>query len=339
MSASAIDRAAALSRRRFLRAGMRTLSGAAALLVLGAAGARTSSLRAAPRSRTSVQSGGAVLDLVAGWNTAVWWGPTTDAAPALAALPSASVFGWDLASQTWRPFRPGTPAHQLLRLDHAAPLWIAMNDAFTWEQPPPAAVIPPDGTLPGGWSLVSWLGEDAPVWDVFGVDPAGEIRRALRWHPGSQQLVSYQPGRSAQELFAILHPGAVVWLETIVPGLVWNPVFGPLDGPLRSRRIVAGQATFFHPSLHGNPMFCGGVYDRLDPTIAAATTWPCGTRLRIWRGARFVDVVVRDTGLLPSNHVDVSEGAFLQLGVLAEGRLDVFIEAIPAPPIATTEFV
>ena len=89
------------------------------------------------------------------------------------------------------------------------------------------------------------------------------------------------------------------------------------------------EATYYHSSLEGQRMYCGGVYSASDPTIAASTAWPCGTRLRLWRGDRFVDVTVQDTGYLTVSHVDLSQAAFLQLGVLAEGRLLVRVEVLP----------
>ena len=47
-----------------------------------------------------------------------------------------------------------------------------------------------------------------------------------------------------------------------------------------------------------------------------------------FRGESFVDVTVQDTGLLPANHVDLSEAAFSQLGLLPEGRISVLIEVL-----------
>ena len=76
-------------------------------------------------------------------------------------------------------------------------------------------------------------------------------------------------------------------------------------------------------------MFCGGVYDPRDPTIAASTTYDCGARLRVWRGARFVDVVVQDTGAFPVHDIDLSPAAFEKLGSLAEGRIPVRVEVLP----------
>ena len=79
-------------------------------------------------------------------------------------------------------------------------------------------------------------------------------------------------------------------------------------------------------------MYCTGkAYDPNDPAIAAAVTWPCGTRLRIWRDERSVDVIVQDTGLLGPNHVDLSEAAFRQLALLPEGRVEVLIEVLAGP--------
>jgi rare lipoprotein A (peptidoglycan hydrolase) len=43
---------------------------------------------------------------------------------------------------------------------------------------------------------------------------------------------------------------------------------------------------------------------------------------------------VQDTGLLPTNHVDLSEAAYDQLGLQAEGRIPVLIEVLSTPPPA-----
>jgi rare lipoprotein A (peptidoglycan hydrolase) len=88
-------------------------------------------------------------------------------------------------------------------------------------------------------------------------------------------------------------------------------------------------ATWYHPSLHGNVMRYGGVYDRHDPTIAASNAYPAGTPLRVTRVGtdRSISVTVRDTGA-PSLTLDLSEAGFMQLGTLAEGRIPVTVEVL-----------
>lgn len=307
-----------LSRRRFLRHAATGLAAAAAL----ALGLPPSPARAA---------GGPTVDLLTGWNAKVWWGRRAEAAPALADLPISAAFAWDVGERRWLAHLPDSPVHDFDTLEHAMPLWLRARRPASWQQAPFPAGLPDDVALPVGWSLVSWIGERAPVWDVLGDDFRSPIRQATRWNPSEQQFFTYRPGFAAEELFAILHPGNVFWLQTIVSDVVWNPAFGLASDPYAGSRIVDGEATFYHPSLHGNAMFCGGLYDRTDPTIAAATGWPCGTRLRVWRDDRSIDVVVQDTGLLASNQIDLSEAAFQQLGDFAEGRIPVRIEALPSP--------
>ncbi len=314
---------AAISRRRFLQRGSAMALGAAAVMAGGVAAA-------APLRRIAAQTGPTV-ELRQGWNSVVWWGASTDVDLALGSLPIRSAYGWDVPNGKWLAYAPNSPFRDIDTLEYPTPLWLYALESTQWQQPPLPSGLPDDQILPFGWSLVSWVGEQAAVWDVLGQDAQTPIREALRWNPIEQRFISYRPGFTAGELFAILHPGDVFWLQTIVSGVVWNPALGLESNPFSGVRLVNGQATFFYQGLHGNAMYCGGVYDRFDPTIAAATSWGCGTRLRVWRGQRFVDVVVQDTGLLPAYHVDLSEAGFQQLGDLAEGRIDVVIQVLPGP--------
>ncbi|KKM59988.1 hypothetical protein LCGC14_1546470 [marine sediment metagenome] len=69
-----------------------------------------------------------------------------------------------------------------------------------------------------------------------------------------------------------------------------------------------------------------------DPSIAAVgitahgdPVVSLGSKLivcRIWLGP-CIRVVVQDTGLFPSNDLDLSEAAFQKLGLLAEGRIEI----------------
>lgn len=76
--------------------------------------------------------------------------------------------------------------------------------------------------------------------------------------------------------------------------------------------VIAGTATYYHPSLAGGIMRDGAT--RYDPTasgIVAATSWPLGTVLEV-RGPsrRSLTVVVSDTGMLGANRLDLSESDF-----------------------------
>lgn len=92
---------------------------------------------------------------------------------------------------------------------------------------------------------------------------------------------------------------------------------------------VRSTITYYHPSLEGGSMACGGRYRMDDPTIAAATSWPCGTRLRVCYNANCIVVTVQDTGHLGPNWVDLSTAAFRQLAPLAETLITGTTEVLP----------
>ncbi len=308
------------ARRITRRALLRALGGGAALLALGAP--------AAPGAARETST----IDLTAGWNAAAWCGPAASIADALADLPVRAAWGWQVAEQRWLGWAPRAPQPSLTALEHGQPLWLQLSSPAAWPQPPAAAPFPEPIELPVGWSFLGWSGLHEPVWTVFGEDRWGPVAEARRWWPSSQTWYSYRPGESAQQLFAVLHPGNAVWVRTRTAGVFWNPAAGiRSDGA--APQLTPGEATYYHPSLAGDPMHCPprAPYNPRDPQIAAAAGWPCGTRLRLWRGERFVDVVVQDTGLLGANRVDLSEAAFGQLGALPEGRISVLIEVLAGP--------
>ena len=313
-----------LNRRLGRRALLRALGGGAALLALGAGGAGD----VAPVGARETQA----IELLEGWNAATWCGPDSPIADALAALPLQVAWGWEVAEQRWLHWAPNAAGATLLRLWHGQPLWFELSAAASWRQPPAPNAFPPPLELPVGWSFLGWSGLHEPVWTAFGEDPYGPVAEAWRWNAAEQRWYDYRPGQSAQQLFAVLHPGDAVWVRTRVSGASWNPASGVQPGDLASR-VVPGEATYYHPSLAGGPMYCRpwNPYNPQDPQIAAAVTWPCGTRLRLWRGERSVDVIVQDTGLLGVNHVDLSEAAFQRLGTLPEGRIQILIEVLAGP--------
>lgn len=100
---------------------------------------------------------------------------------------------------------------------------------------------------------------------------------------------------------------------------------GPSAGGVRA------TITYYHPSLEGGRMACGGTYRSEDTSIAAATSWPCGTRLRVCRNGPCVVVTVQDTGLMGPNWVDLSASAFRQLGSLPEGMVYGTVEVLSVP--------
>ena len=314
----------AIPRRALLRRGMMAAVGATALGVVGAGGA---GLRPALEPASRVEAGGQVLNLVQGWNSVPWSGGPTPPVEAFAGLPLESAWLRENASKSWRVYRPGQPGNDLEQLTQGSALWVLLTSDAIWQQPPVPVAVPADVPLEVGWSFVSWLGAEATVWEVLGETTESPVANALRWNAPGQQFYSFRPGNSAEELFAILHPGDALWLQMEVGGVFWNPIRGLSSTPV-APELVAGTATWLSPSLQGNVMFCGGFYDRLNPTIVGATGWACGTRLRVWHQERTVVVTVQDTGLIPPTDVDLSEAAFAQLAPLGAGRIDVLIEQL-----------
>lgn len=309
--------------RRFSR---RTLLRAGAVGAVGAFGAAVGApLPAAARETSSIE-------LVAGWNSATWCGPDTLIAEAVRSLPVRTALSWHVADQRWLGYAPNTPINTIGTLRHGQPLWMRLDADAVWAQPSYRGALPEAIELPAGWSYIGWSGLQEPVWTTFGVDPFGPVAEVWRWNTEYQQWYSYVPGESAQQLFAILHPGNAVWVRMRVGSARWNPASGIVPADLAAR-VVPGEITYYHPSLAGGVMYCPphNRYDPQDVTIGAAVTWPCGTRLRIWRDERFVDVIVQDTGLLGHNHVDLSEAAFQRLAILPEGRVSVLIEVLAGP--------
>ncbi len=307
-------------RRRFSR---RTILRASAALALSAA--LGSELPASARETNTIP-------LTAGWNTHTWCGPDTPVAEATAGLPLRIAHGWDVAEQRWLAYAPGTPINTIGTLRHGQPLILELRADANWSQPRFRGAFPDPVELPVGWSFVGWSGLREPVWTAFGEEAYGPVAEVWRWNADYAEWISYIPGQSAQQLFAILHPGNAVWLKMRVSGTRWNPADGIVDADAAAR-LVPGTATYYHPSLAGGKMFCTWLpYDPQDLTVAAAVTWPCGTRLRVWRGERHVDVVVQDTGRLAHNQVDLSEAVFQQLAILSEGTVSVLIEVLAGPP-------
>ena len=66
-------------------------------------------------------------------------------------------------------------------------------------------------------------------------------------------------------------------------------------------RIEYGNATYYHPSLHGGTMANGEPYSRFDPIIAASPFFPLGSIVRVTRLSTGAVIVVTRQGhaLLP----------------------------------------
>lgn len=70
----------------------------------------------------------------------------------------------------------------------------------------------------------------------------------------------------------------------------------------------------------------------LKGLYAAHRTWPCGTRVSVRRGSRYVVVRILDRGPhVAGRVVDLSPGAFDRLGSLGEGVMGVTIYRLQRP--------
>lgn len=109
------------------------------------------------------------------------------------------------------------------------------------------------------------------------------------------------------------------------------PAFLREHSEYRVTRIEYGNATYYHPSLHGGTMANGEPYNRFDPIIAASPFFPLGSIVRVTRlstGAVIV-VTIKDTAPSPGFlWIDLSEAAFIQLSPFVTGRFDVQLEVL-----------
>jgi uncharacterized protein YraI len=108
---------------------------------------------------------------------------------------------------------------------------------------------------------------------------------------------------------------------------------GVMTAPAPSSSAIIGVATpatitYYHAMFEGSPMACGGRYRAEDATIAAATSWPCGTRLRVCRNGNCVMVTVQDSGHMGPNWVDLSASAFRQLAPLPDALVHGTVEVV-----------
>ncbi len=145
----------------------------------------------------------------------------------------------------------------------------------------------------------------------------------------------------------------VLWLAWASPASAFSFVVEEDDGSLTNltrfrapaflkglsdytvTRIEYGNATYYHPSLHGDTMANGEPYNRYDPVIAASPFFPLGTVVRVTRlstGAVLV-VTIKDRAPSPGfMWIDLSEAAFIQMSPFSTGRFDVKIEVLSPRP-------
>ena len=105
----------------------------------------------------------------------------------------------------------------------------------------------------------------------------------------------------------------------------------PLAAPGTQTRPCAErlEATYYHPSLAGEPMANGQPYDPRNPRLASSNRHRLGTLLLLRRvdGAASVTVEIMDRGSAELT-LDLSEAAFQRLGPLQEGRIPVCVEVV-----------
>ncbi len=282
---------------------------------------------------------GSAIGLTAGDNLVQWTGARTSAA-AIAAVAGPGLVvlqTWDAAGQRYRTFRPEVPAalNELQTVDANQALWIqvrsatAMDPLLAGRLPPPAAA--PTPAEPPASSTQSATAQTGHV-----LGPGCLNLRPAPTTVGATPLTCLSIGtRLALTGDQAVDAAGRTWLAVQVQGLSgWVAASYVAVGEWTAPQVgdvVEGVATYYHPSLAGQPMACGGVYAPTDVSIAAATAWPCGAVLQVSRGDRSILVRVQDTGYLPPNHVDLSEAAFGMLATPGEGTVAVTIVVVALP--------
>ncbi|MDE0195671.1 MAG: septal ring lytic transglycosylase RlpA family protein, partial [bacterium] len=266
-----------------------------------------------------------------GFNLVAWTGGPATIEQATSSLGDAlkAAFWWDPVAQEYRTYRPELPMFSDLKeVASGQALWLQLDAAATWN---PGEAAPADGDLLR--VVVSDCLNLRPAPTTIGTTPItclppGTLMRSL----GETEV-----DETGREWVRVTADGRAGWVARDFttpfqrPGTdapAGNSGADPNGPPADA---VAGDATFYHHSLAGNPMYCGGIYDPDNATIAASTTYDCGTRLRVWRGIHYVDVTVQDTGRFPVNDIDLSPAAFNLIGLPAEGRIRVHIEVLSQP--------
>lgn len=108
--------------------------------------------------------------------------------------------------------------------------------------------------------------------------------------------------------------------------LVSIPSFAQIDSLL----IENGVASYYGGKFHGRKTANGEIFHK-DSLTAAHKLLPFGTVVKVTNLKRNTSVVVRINDRLPANskrHLDLSQGAAAELGILRDGVGQVRIEAI-----------
>ena len=267
-----------------------------------------------------------------GFNLVTWHGPDASVAEAIGSLGDAFValHAFDGAQQAYASFHVGVPGplNSLRDLEPKQAVWIEVSRAVDW--------IPPGGEAPFPTETVPPVEEADPsvetITTLFVLGPGCLNLRAQPTTINNTPITCMSVGTRVEGFGSPQLDGdGREWLRVTFHELQgWAAAeFLRAGGDPFSVHTITGEATFYHPSLTGDPMFCGGIYDPGDATIAASTNWPCGTRLRLLTTESSIDVIVQDTGLLAPMHIDLSEAAFEMLAPLSAGRIAIVIEVIP----------
>ena len=93
-----------------------------------------------------------------------------------------------------------------------------------------------------------------------------------------------------------------------------------------------GKATYYGAPLHGRRTASGEIFDMNGMTTAAISSYAFGTKLKVTNEANGKSVIVKvtDRGAFEGHGttLDLSEGAFAQIGSLSQGVLWVKIEVL-----------
>ena len=276
----------------------------------------------------------ASVPLDAGFNLVTWRGPDASVADAIASLGDAFValHAFDAARQRYDSFHATAPAqlNTLVQLGSNQAVWVEVTAAVLWSQDAPEA-SPPEAPAPDEPDPVEPDPELETARVAFVLGPGCLNLRTVPTTAGNTPITCMDVGSQVDvSRDPAFDSGGFEWWRVTFSGVQgWASAqfLSESDNPFNGAGI-GGEATFYHPSLAGDPMFCSGVYSPSDATIAAATSWPCGTRLRVSTEEASIEVVVQDTGLLGAAHIDLSEAAFQLLAPLGAGRIAVFIEVL-----------
>ena len=269
------------------------------------------------------------IGLDAGFNLVTWRGPDATVADAIASLGETfiALHAFDAARQVYDSFHVGVPRplNTLAMLGANQAVWVEVSAAAEWSQDAPETPLPepPDPDQPDP--------EEGTARIAFALGPGCLNLRTVPTTTNNTPITCMAVG-SLVEVSGdpAIDSGGFEWWQVTFSGIQgWASAqfLQESDDPFNPDGVV-GEATFYHPSLAGNPMYCGGNYNPNDATIVAATGWPCGTRLRVSTADASIEVVVQDTGLLGPTQIDLSETGFQLLAPLSAGRIAVFIEVL-----------